>query len=181
MNFQTMNKQRKFVLIAAAVGIVSLFLPWLKVSFFGASGSVNAMKSNTGYFLFAMFGVCGVMAYLGNQLTNIDKKNWVITLICGILATGWILLTWVGATNSEYAAISTLAWGFYLSLLSAIGVVVAAFMFRSPSDNIKDGFNSLKNDISNRIGNNSGNTNTGGTANTNTGVGNNPGNTNPPH
>ena len=32
MNFQTMNKQRKFVLIAAAVGVISMFLPWVSVS-----------------------------------------------------------------------------------------------------------------------------------------------------
>ncbi len=35
MNFQTMNKQRKFILIAAAVGIIAMFLPWVKISFFG--------------------------------------------------------------------------------------------------------------------------------------------------
>ena len=33
MNFQTMSKQRKFVLIASAIGIISMFLPWF--SFFG--------------------------------------------------------------------------------------------------------------------------------------------------
>lgn len=178
MNFQTMSKQRKFVLIAAAVGVVSLFCPWVQVSFFGATGSASAMKSSTGYFLFAMFVVCGVMAYLGNQTTNIEKRNWIITLICGIIATLWILLTWVGASNSIYG--SSLAWGFYLSLLSAIGVVVAAFMFRAPTDNIKDGFNSLKNDISNRMNSNTGTTNTG-TSNTNSGSVTNSGNTNPPH
>ena len=31
MNFQTMNKQRKFVLIAAAVGVISMFLPWISI------------------------------------------------------------------------------------------------------------------------------------------------------
>ncbi len=167
MNFQTMSKQRKFVLIAAAVGVVSLFLPWVRVSFFGASGSVNVMQSSTGYFLFAMFVVCGVMAYLGDQTANIAKTYWIVTLICGIIAALWILLTWLGASNSVYSGLSSLAFGFYLSLLSAIGVVVAAFMFRSPSDNIKDGFDSLKKDISNKI-------NAGNPPNSNTG------NTNPP-
>ena len=32
MNFQTMNKQRKFVLIAAAIGVISMFLPWISIS-----------------------------------------------------------------------------------------------------------------------------------------------------
>lgn len=37
MNFQTMNKQRKFVLIPAAAGIISMFLPWVRISVFGFS------------------------------------------------------------------------------------------------------------------------------------------------
>ena len=149
MNFETMSKQRKYILIAAVVGVVSLFLPWVKVSFFGATGSINAMKGSSGYFVFALFVVSGIMAYRGNQNNNIDKKSWIVVLICSIVATLWLLLIWLGSSNSING--TSLAYGYYLSLLSAIGVVVAAFIFRSPSDNIKDGFNSLKNDINARI------------------------------
>jgi uncharacterized protein YacL len=149
MNFETMSKQRKYVLIAAAIGVVSLFLPWVKVSFFGATGSVNAMNGSSGYFVLALFVVSGIMAYRGNQNNNIDKKSWIVILICSIVATLWLLLIWLGASNSNNG--TSLAYGYYLSLLSAIGVVVAAFIFRSPADNIKDGFNSLKNDINARI------------------------------
>ena len=166
MNFETMSKQRKYVLIAAAVGAVSLFLPWVKVIlFFGSSGSVNAMNGSSGYFLFALFVVSGIMAYLGNQTTNIDKKYWIVILICSIVATLWLLLIWVGASNSNNG--TSLAFGYYLSLLSAIGIAVAAFKFRSPSDNIKDGFDSLKKDINTRI-NSPGNTSSSNTGNTNT-------------
>ena len=32
MNFQTLNKQRKMILIAAAIGLIAVFLPWIKMS-----------------------------------------------------------------------------------------------------------------------------------------------------
>ena len=31
MNFMLMHKQRRFVLILAAIGIIAVFLPWVKV------------------------------------------------------------------------------------------------------------------------------------------------------
>ena len=167
MNFQTMNKQRLYVLIAAAVGIISLFLPWVKVTIFFASATASAMNGSTGYFLFLLFAVCGVMVLLGNHTANIDKGKWVVLLICGIIAVLWILLTWVGASNSAYGG-SSLAFGFYISLLSAVGVVVAAFMFRSADHNIKDGFNSLKGDIQSRMNSTSSTSTNTGTSSSNT-------------
>jgi Na+/H+ antiporter NhaC len=38
MNFETMSKQRKMILIAAAIGIVSMFLPWVSVFGFSVNG-----------------------------------------------------------------------------------------------------------------------------------------------
>lgn len=173
MNIETLHKQRKYVLIAAGVGIISLFMPWVKISLFGVSGSVNAMNGSSGYFLLALFAVSGIMAYKGNQTLNIDKKSWIVVIICSVIATLWLLLIWIGASNSITG--TSLATGFYLSLLSAIAIALAAFRFRSPADNIKDGFNSLKDDIGNRMQNNSGTTNSTTTTDTNSG------NINPPH
>ena len=68
MNFQTMNKQRKFILIAAVVGIIGMFLPWINVFFF----SVNGMHS-WGILAFLSFIVAGAVALLGDQTKNLDK------------------------------------------------------------------------------------------------------------
>ena len=62
----------------------------------------------------------------------------------------------------------TTGFGIYLAILSSLGVLIAAFIFRSPTDNIKGGFDSLKKDINTKM--NSGNTgpdttNTGSTTN----------------
>ena len=82
MNFQTMSKQRKFILIASAVGVISMFLPWVKISLFGFSSSVNGMR-DAGIFIFLCFVACGVISFLGNQTTNLDRTMWMVTLIVG--------------------------------------------------------------------------------------------------
>ncbi|MDB5221964.1 MAG: hypothetical protein JWN83_631 [Chitinophagaceae bacterium] len=166
MNFQTMSKQRKFVLIAALAGVIGMFLPWYSFSIFGASGSINGMHGN-GILVFICFAVAGVMAYLGDQTKTLPSTSWIITLICGALAT--LIVVWNIIKSSDYGFGSSMSLGIYLAALAAIGVVAAAFMFRSPTDTIKGGFDSFKKDIDDRMKNTGSNTNQ-----------NNPGNTNPP-
>ncbi len=165
MNFQTMNKQRKYVLIAALAGIIGMFLPWYSFSIFGASASINGMHDN-GILVFICFVVAGVMAYLGDQTKNLSSTSWIVTLICGALAV--LIVVWNVFRFSDYGLGSSMTFGIYLSALAAIGVVAAAFMFRSPTDTIKGGFDSFRKDIDDKM-KNTGNTNQ-----------NNPGNNNPP-
>ena len=172
MDFQTISKQRKFVLIAAVVGVIATFLPWWRVSIFGFSSSVNGFHG-LGILSFLCFVAAGVMAYLDDQTKNLDKTKWTLTLIAGAISTLIILWYIIDASSSAFS--SYLGFGIYLAALAAIGVVLSAFLFRSPDDNIKGGFDSLKKDFGNRMGN-TGTTNSG----TNTGSVNNPDNTNPP-
>ena len=172
MNFQTMSKQRKFVLIAAVVGVIATFLPWWRMSIFGFSSSVNGFHG-WGILSFLCFVAAGVMAYLDDQTKNLDKTKWTLTLIAGAISTLIILWYIISASGSAYS--SFLGFGIYLAALAAIGVVLSAFLFRSPDDNIKGGFDSLKKDFGNRMGN-TGTTNPG----RNTGPSNNTDNTNPP-
>ncbi|MEO8771318.1 MAG: hypothetical protein ABI402_14580 [Ferruginibacter sp.] len=136
MNFQLMNKQRRFILIASAAGIISMFLPWIDIFFI----NVNGMHGR-GIFIFFCFVACGVISIMGNQKLNLDKTMWMITLIIGGIAS----LIMIYAFLDGAAKIFT--YGFYLALLSCVGIVVAAYLFRTPGQNIKDGFDSLKKDI----------------------------------
>lgn len=155
MNFQTMSKQRKYVLIAAAAGIIGVFCPW--VSVFGFS--INGFHG-VGIFIFLCLIAAGALTLMGDQTKNLDKTYWMITLIAGGLAALIMIINFINVLSD----LSALGFGFYLTLLGSIGVVAAAFMFRSPEDNIKGGFDSLKKDIDTKMN----------TTN------NNPGNTNPP-
>jgi hypothetical protein len=146
MNFQTMNKQRKFILIAAAVGVIATFLPWVTVSYgfggFGASYSVNGFH-DMGILVFFCLVACGALTVMGDQTKPLDKTFWMITLIASGLATLIMVINFLRSMD----ALSFLGIGFYLTTLASIAVLVSAYLFRNPSDSIKGGFDSLKHDI----------------------------------
>lgn len=97
---------------------------------------------------------------------------WMVTLISAAIALIIIIWDLIDATSSLYG--SFLSFGIYLAGLSAIGVFLSAFIFRSSTDNIKDGFENLKNDISSRIKNTSSHNTTDNTNPKNSGNINNP-------
>ena len=132
MNFQTMNKQRKFVLISAAVGIISMFLPWISVSVLGYSQTVNGMHDK-GILVFLCFAVCGIIAYLGDQTKNLDKTMWMVTLIAGAIAFLFIIWFYFQASDSFMGA-SFIGFGLYISGLASLGILISAYLLRSPAN-----------------------------------------------
>ena len=151
MNFQTMNKQRKFVLISAAAGIVSMFLPWVSISMFGYSQSQNGMH-DIGILAFLCFIVIGAIAYLGDQTKNLDKTMWGVVLVAGALALLSAVWFYFKVTDSIMGS-SLVGFGLYISAIAAIGVLASAYVFRSPTDSIKDSFSSMKKNIEDKMGN----------------------------
>lgn len=171
MNFQTMNKQRKFILIAAVIGVISMFLPWISVSMLGESETVNGMHGK-GVLVFLCFAIAGAIAYLGDQTTNLDKTMWGVTLLAGIVAL--LFMIWFYSdTSGSFMGASFIGFGFYISALASVGILLSAYMFRSPTDNIKDSFNTMKKDLESKI-------NTPSNPNVPKDTTGTPGNTNPP-
>lgn len=150
MNFQTMSKQRKFVLIAAAAGVISMFLPWVSISLFGYTQSVNGMH-DIGILVFLCFIVSGALAYLGDQTKNLERNMWGIVLAAGAIAILSIIYFYFKMSESIMGS-SFVGFGLYISALAAIGILGSAYLFRSPTDNIKDSFNNIKKDIESRMG-----------------------------
>ncbi|MEO5650462.1 MAG: hypothetical protein ABIR03_11145 [Ginsengibacter sp.] len=150
MNFQTMSKQRKFVLISAAAGFISMFLPWFSISMLGFSQSVNGMHDK-GILVFLCFVVCGVIAYLGDQTKNLEKNMWAITLAAGALALLITIWFYFQATNN-FMGSSLVGFGVYFAAIAAIGIVGSAYLLRLPTDNLKDSLNNIKKDIESRMG-----------------------------
>jgi glucan phosphoethanolaminetransferase (alkaline phosphatase superfamily) len=144
MNFETMSKQRKIILVASAVGFIAMFLPWINISFFGISSSLNGMHDK-GILVFICFVVSGVLTYTGDHTKNLGKTNWFIVLMAGALAT--LIMLWYIIDASESFAGSLFSIGFYLTSLAAIVVLIAAYFYKSPGDSIKGGFDNLKNSI----------------------------------
>ena len=142
MNFEKMSKQRKMMLIAAAVGVISMFLPWVSVLGF----SVNGLHG-WGVLVFLCFVAAGVLALVGDQSTNLPPTNWMLSLIAGGIAA---LIMLVNLANGA-GVLGSLGIGFYGALLASVGVVAFAFIHRSATDNLQSGFDSLRSSVSDKV------------------------------
>jgi len=145
MNFQTMNKQRKWMLIAAAVGVISMFLPWVKISLFGIGGSQNGMHGN-GVMVFICFLVAGIIALMGNQSKALDRTMWMGALAAAGLAAILMIVNFFRITGNAYMS-EFIGIGFYLAVIASISLLVVTYIFRDKSHNLKEGLHDLKDKI----------------------------------
>lgn len=74
-----LHKQKMYLLIFAALGLISLLLPWAKASFMGFSSSTNGLK---GEGLIALAGVVGlaVAALMGDKTKTLDTNMRYVAL-----------------------------------------------------------------------------------------------------
>ena len=149
MNFNLMSKQRKFVLISSAVGFVSMFLPWVSVSMFGYTQSANGMHKE-GVVVFLCFVVAGIIAYIDDQKKNLDKTMWTVTLLAGVIALLFVIWYYSEITSSIMGS-AFVGFGLYIAAIAAIGIILSAYLLRSPTDNLKEGFDSLKDGLKNKF------------------------------
>jgi len=140
MNFETMSKQRKMVLISAAIGIISMFLPWVKIV------GLNGMR-DWGIIVFLGFVVAAAMCLMGDQTKNLTRTNWMITLIAGSLALLILLISFLNSMSH----LSWVNYGFYGAWAGAVGVASYTYMNRSPGDTVQNGFDSLKNSFGSKV------------------------------
>lgn len=144
MNFQTMNKQRKLILIAAVVGIISIFLPWFSAGAFGFSVSTNGFHG-WGVLAFFAFVIGGIVSLIGEQTQSLEKNLWFVAMICGALALLSVIISIISSRTGDYAFVSAdLGVGIWLALIAAAAVVAFAWLFKNPEHNLKGGFENLK-------------------------------------
>ena len=145
MDFVTLNKQRKFTLIAAIVGIISVFLPWIAVSGLGVSMSKNGLRS---YGMMVFIGFIGavILTIMGDQTKPLDKTMWFVELIAGAVALIFTLLFMTNLSGDTFGA-AGFGIGIWISVLAAIGVLASTWLFKSPGDSLRDGFENLKSKV----------------------------------
>lgn len=151
MDFKTMSKQRKFILIASAAGIISMFLPWISISMMGMSDSSNGMHG-WGILAFFCFIISGLITVYGDQKVNLDRTMWMVSMLLGGVALIVVVATYFNIANSFMGA-DFIGFGMYLSGIAAIALIASAWLFKSPTDNLKDGFDTLKKSVENKLGN----------------------------
>lgn len=144
MNFQTMSKQRKLLLISALAGIVSIFLPWHTAGGLFEGFNINGFHG-IGVLVFFLFAAVGALAIIGDQAKPLDKTLWLITLAAGAIALLSIVSRLAGA--SEPFGILQPGIGLWISLAASLGIVAFAWMFKNPGDTLQNAFEGLKKNI----------------------------------
>ena len=139
MNFGTMDKQRKYVLIVAAVGAIAMFLPFIKIFLV----SINGMHGN-GVLVFLCFIGCGIIAFLGDQSRPLEKSMWMIALFISGIGALLMLINFLGSLD----VLSVFGIGFYLALATSIILPLILYKYRSRDHTIKDGFDSFRDKLS---------------------------------
>ena len=148
MNFQQLNKQRKIIIIGAALGLIACFLPWFS---YGV-GSVNGMNG-IGVLAFILFILAGLLALAGDQQANIPSKMWLAVLAAGVVnicIIGYLIIRWEsamsGVSSEESVAFGSvgLSFGIWAAIAAAIIVTYGAYKFRSADNNLKESLRSLK-------------------------------------
>jgi len=118
-----------------------MFLPWASIGFLG---SVNGLQGIGFLVLFAFIGA-GIVAFLGDQTKSLDKTMWFVALACGAIAALIVVINVLRMIS--YITPSIGAW---LAVAASIGILYSAWVFKSPGDDIKSGFDSLKKNINDR-------------------------------
>jgi hypothetical protein len=151
MNLQTMNRQRKYILIAAVAGIISVFLPWTSISVFGISQSTNGFHG-WGVLAFLCFVVCGLLSLGGNQSTSLEKNSWFISIVCGGAALLAVIIAAKSSSSEADGGLglvdTSISAGIYMAIAAAAGILLAVWLYKAPADNLRSGFESLKKSIS---------------------------------
>lgn len=136
IGFPAMTKHRKFLLLAAVVGVISMPLPWWTVCLYGiCADSDNGFKYlgliAGGGVVTAFLGT-GALSFLGNKRKNLDLKQSAIALGCGGTAAAIIL--WYFNRHVSALGSSDLRIGIYLAAMAALAIplsLVAVWFFKS--------------------------------------------------
>jgi hypothetical protein len=153
MDFNTMHKQRKFVMIAALIGLIGCFLPW--VTFPGimgiGGGSWNGFHRG-GLLVFVSMIAAGVMAFLGDQKNNLSQTAWLVVLGAGAISVLICILTMINKFGAgDMGGYVKVGFGLFIAAAGAVGVVAAAYLFKGSSQDLKQSLNEMKKTVENKL------------------------------
>lgn len=132
--------QRRYMLFAAAAGILGTFLPWFNAPFVG---SVSGTASWNGWIAIALFVTTIYLVQRGDRKKLMDKKEFIIACstsgFVGVVALYRIIsfhisvLTMPEDTNAFAKALSfsfSLGVGIYIVALAGIAVVAVGMKMK---------------------------------------------------
>ena len=141
-----MEKNRLFIIISAAVVILSSFLPWASLNA-GAFGSYswNGLRGD-GWFVIIFAVVAIVLACLNDVKSSLPKGFAIGVIVAGALSTIVTLIDVFGvnkyAVNFNGYGVS-IGFGLILALIASIAIVVTGLLAMSGGKITKGTFEEL--------------------------------------
>lgn len=141
-----MEKNRLFIIISAAVAILSSFLPWASLNA-GAFGSYswNGLRGD-GWFVIIFAVVAIVLACLNDVKSSLPKGFAIGVIVAGALSTIVTLIDVFGvnkyAVNFNGYGVS-IGFGLILALIASIAIVVTGLLAMSGGKITKGTFEEL--------------------------------------
>jgi hypothetical protein len=119
MNF---HKRKLYALLAAGIALVSLLLPWVTVSFLGASQSANGFQ---GWGLLSFLGILGVagLSFLGNKTIDYTpefKKYVMIAFAAIVLGAILFLLRKNSINGGLFSDVVKTGIGLWICLIAGL-------------------------------------------------------------
>lgn len=141
-----MEKNRLFIIISAAVAILSSFLPWASLNA-GAFGSYswNGLRGD-GWFVIIFAVVAIVLACLNDVKSSLPKGFAIGVIVAGALSTIVTLIDVFGV--NKYAVDfngygGSIGFGLILALIASIAIVVTGLLAMSGGKITKGTFEEL--------------------------------------
>ena len=141
-----MEKNRLFIIISAAVAILSSFLPWasLNAGNFG-SYSWNGLRGD-GWFILILAVVALVLACLNDVKSSLPKGLAIGVIVSGAIATVVALIDVFGVNKytadfNGYGV--SIGFGLILALIASIAIVVTGLLAMSGGKITKGTFEEL--------------------------------------
>lgn len=140
------GKNRLFIIISAAVAILSSFLPWVSLNAGGfGSYSWNGLRGD-GWFVIIFAVIAIVLACLNDVKSSLPKGFAIGVIVSGALST---IVTLIDLLNAnKYAADFngygvSIGFGLILALIASIAIVVAGLLAMSGGKITKGTFEEL--------------------------------------
>ena len=141
-----MEKNRLFIIISAAVAILSSFLPWASLNA-GACGSYswNGLRGD-GWFVIIFAVVAIVLACLNDVKSSLPKGFAIGVIVAGALSTIVTLIDVFGVNKyavdfNGYGV--SIGFGLILALIASIAIVVTGLLAMSGGKITKGTFEEL--------------------------------------
>jgi hypothetical protein len=126
INFNVLSIQKKYIIIAAVIGIIAAFLPQFTIN--GTSiGSISAFYI---FFRFIIFAIPIFLCLRDDKTKNLKGGKFYFAIIPPALMAVSMLVT-VGGGNDEHDKVFSYQFGYYLVMLATIAIPIIGFLYKN--------------------------------------------------